>query len=135
MILMRTTISILLFFLFSSAASGNFEGNKLICSKLSWGFEFISANKVKVISSNFNNETSIKEYFYNIDPSLPFVNIYIIENNIKDLSYSIHTISLRVDIWTMTSGGNTTREFIPEGFCKFIEVENLFEYIENLKKN
>ena len=35
----------------------------------------------------------------------------------------------------MTSGGITSREIVPEGFCEFIEVENLYKHIENLKIN
>ncbi len=42
---------------------------------------------------------------------------------------------LRVDIWTMTSGGNTTREIIPKGFCEMTNINNLFIHIEKLKTN
>jgi len=40
---------------------------------------------------------------------------------------------LRVDVWTMTGGGFTTREMFPIGHCKFVEIKNLLSHIENLK--
>ena len=41
--------------------------------------------------------------------------------------------TLRVDIWTMTSGGNTTREIIPKGFCEMINFSDILTHIEKLK--
>ena len=126
----------ILFFLFFSSlvfADDNLTGNKLLCSKLLWGFEFISSEKVNVISTDINNKTKIKEYYYETDFELPYVNLYLRENNIRDIVFSIHHQTLRVDIWTMTSGGNTTREIIPEGFCKEVNLHNMLNYIEDLK--
>ena len=34
----------------------------------------------------------------------------------------------------MTSGGNTTREIIPPGFCQEVDIINITKYIEDLKK-
>ena len=92
---------------------------------------FLSSNKVKVIGTDLNNKTKIKEYFYDIDTDLSYINIYI-ENNLRDRVYSVELNTLRVDIWTMTGGG-TTREMFPEGFCEFIKINNLFSHIQSLK--
>ena len=78
-------------------------------------------------------ETKFREYYYEADSTLPFINIYLMQNQTRDLIYSIHLKTLRVDIWTMTSGGITTREIIPEGFCEVTNISNIFEYIEKLK--
>ena len=127
---------LILFLLFlSGSLSGNeLVGKKFLCSKLLWGFEFISSEKVNVISTDINNKTKIKEYYYETDFELPYVNLYLRENNIRDIVFSIHHQTLRVDIWTMTSGGNTTREIIPAGFCKDIKINNMVNHIEDLKK-
>ena len=53
--------------------------------------------------------------------------------NIRDRVYSIELNSLRVDVWTMTGGGFTTREMFPIGLCKFVEINNFLSYIESLK--
>ena len=122
-------------FLFSLSiiASDNLTGKNYLCSDLLWGFEFISSQKVNVIDTDINNKTSIKEYYYKTDSKLPYVNIYIIENNLKNIVYSIHQPTLRVNIWTMTSGGITTREMIPTGFCEYVKINDIFSHIEGLK--
>ena len=108
-------------------------GKKILCSELLWGFEFISSNKVNVISTDINNKTKIREFHYEIDSELHFVNLYLVQNEIKDIAFSIHHKTLRVDIWTMTSGGITTREIIPVGFCEEVKINNLKDYIKELK--
>ena len=126
---------ILLFFSTSLIASPNKDLTKrqLLCPKLLWGFDFFSSNKVRVIGTDLNNKTEIKEYFYGIDIDLSYVNIYINENNLRDRVYSVELNTLRVDIWTMTGGGFTTREMFPVGFCEFIKINNLFSHIQSLK--
>ena len=111
----------------------DFSNNQLLCSTLLWGFEFISSNKVKVINTDLNKITSINEYYYDVDLELFFINIFSNENNIRDRVYSIELNSLRVDVWTMTGGGFTTREMFPIGLCKFVEINNFLSYIESLK--
>ena len=64
---------------------------------------------------------------------LSYVNLYLSAKNLKDAVFSIHHQTLRVDIWTMTSGGNTTREFIPAGLCKDVKIDDILSYIEGLK--
>ena len=122
-------------FLFSLSiiASEDLIGKNYLCSDLLWGFEFISSQKVNVIDTDINNKTSIKEYYYKVDSKLSYVNIYIIENNLKNIVYSIHQPTLRVNIWTMTSGGITTREMIPTGFCEYVKINDIFSHIEGLK--
>ena len=105
----------------------------MLCPKLLWGFEFISSNEVKVIETNLNKETIITEYNYNTDIDLSFINIFENEGKIRDRVYSIEINSLRVDIWTMTGGGFTTREMFPRGFCEFVKNGDIFSQIENLK--
>ena len=107
--------------------------NQLLCPSLLWGFEFISSNRVKVINTNLNKITTINEYYYEIDLNLSYINIFSSKNNIRDRVYSIEINSLRVDIWTMTGGGFTTREMFPNGLCEFVKINNLLNYIENLK--
>ena len=129
---------ILIFLFFSSSSSiafskNNFSNNQLLCPTLQWGFEFISSNRVKVINTDLNKITSINEYFYNVDLELSFINIFSSENRIRDRVYSIELNSLRVDVWTMTGGGFTTREMFPTGFCKFVKINNFLSYIESLK--
>ncbi len=109
--------------------------NQLLCPKLLWGFEFVSSNKVKVIDTDLNKKTTITEYYYNTDLDLSYINIFSSENSIRDRVYSIELNTLRVDIWTMTGGGFTTREMFPNGFCEFVKKNNIYSHIENLKKN
>ena len=111
----------------------DFSNNQLLCPTLLWGFEFISSNKVKVINTDLNKITSIDEYYYDVDLELSYINIFSNENNIRDRVYSIELNSLRVDVWTMTGGGFTTREMFPIGLCKFVEINNFVSYIESLK--
>ena len=129
---------IYLFLLLFSTSSIAFErinlsNNQLLCPTLLWGFEFISSNRVKVIKTDLNKITTINEYYYNVDLELSYINIVLSENNIRDRIYSIELNSLRVDVWTMTGGGFTTREMFPIGLCKFVEINNFLTYIENLK--
>ena len=107
--------------------------SQLLCSTLLWGFEFISPNRVIVVNTDLNKKTSISEYYYDVDLKLNYINIFSNENNIRDRTYSIELNSLRVDIWTMTGGGFTTREMFPIGFCKFVKINNFQSYIETLK--
>ena len=113
--------------------SKDLVNSQLLCPKLLWGFDFISDNKVKVIDTDINNKTKITKYYYDIDLELSYINIYLNENNIRDRVYSIELKTFRVDIWTMTGGGFTTREMFPKGFCKFVKINNIYSYIENLK--
>ncbi len=129
-------IFIFLFFCSSSSLAftkNNFLNNQLLCPTLLWGFEFISSNRVKVINTDLNKITKISEYYYDVDLELSYINIFSSENSITDRVYSIELNSLRIDIWTMTGGGFTTREMFPTGLCEFVEINNLFNYIENLK--
>tara|TARA_B100001123_G_C15239075_1_gene998361 strand:- start:828 stop:1229 length:402 start_codon:yes stop_codon:yes gene_type:complete len=128
-------IFVYLFFLLStSLVFGNdLTGKKLLCSKLLWGFDFISSDEVKVISTDINNITYVNKYYYKADNKLPYVNLYLSQKNTTNAIFSIHNQTLRVDIWTMTSGGNTTREIIPAGFCREIKINNILNYIKNLK--
>ncbi len=127
----------ILLVLYSSSSiaykKNNLSNNQLLCPTLLWGFEFISLNRVKVINTDLNNITSINEYYYEVDLELSYINIFSSKNNIRDRVYSIELNSLRVDIWTMTGGGFTTREMFPIGLCKFVEIKNFLSYIENLK--
>ena len=116
-----------------SLTNKDLTGKQLLCPKLLWGFEFISSNEVKVIETNLNKETIITEYNYNTDIDLSFINIFENEGKIRDRVYSIEINSLRVDIWTMTGGGFTTREMFPRGFCEFVKNGDIFSQIENLK--
>ena len=129
---------IFIFLLFYSSSTisltkNNFSNNQLLCPTLLWGFEFISSNKVKVINTDLNKITSIDEYYYDVDLELSYINIFSNENNIRDRVYSIELNSLRIDVWTMTGGGFTTREMFPTGLCKFVEINNFLSYIESLK--
>ncbi len=121
------------FFIFNILANENLTGKNILCSDLLWGFEFISSQKVKVISTDINNQTNFREYYYEIDSKLPYMNIYTMQNHTKDLVYSVHIKTLRIDIWTMTSGGNTTREIIPKGFCEITNISNVLMHIKKLK--
>ena len=129
-------ITIILLYLSSPSlvlAKKDLTDNQLLCPKLFWGFEFISSKKVKVIDTDLNKKTTINEYYYDIDLKLSYINIFSSKNNIRDRAYSIELNSLRVDVWAMTGGGFTTREMFPIGLCKFVEINNLLAYIENLK--
>ena len=129
---------IFIFLFFSSSSSiaftkNNFSNNQLLCPTLLWGFEFISSNKVKVINTDLNKITTINEYYYDVDLELSYINIFSSENSIRDRVYSIELNSLRVDVWTMTGGGFTTREMFPIGLCDFVKINNVLTYIESLK--
>ena len=126
---------LIIFLLFSSTVYSidDLTSKKLFCAKLLWGFEFISPNKVKVIDTDLNNITSINEYYYDVDLELSYINIFSSENSIRDRVYSIELNSLRVDVWTMTGGGFTTREMFPIGLCEFVEINNFLSYIDSLK--
>ena len=119
---------IFIFIFFCSSLSiaytkNNFSNNQLLCPKLLWGFEFISSNRVQVISTDLNKITTVKQYYYNVDLNLSYINIFSSENNIRDRVYSIELNSLRVDIWAMTGGGFTTREMFPINLCEFVKVK------------
>ena len=116
-----------LLILFSNSlfAVESLVGKNFICSKLLWGFEFISSNKVNVINTDINNITNINQYHYEINDDLPYINIYLMKKNVKNIVYSIHINTFRVDIWTMTSGGNTSREIIVHSSCKLIYCFNI----------
>ena len=129
---------IFIFLFFSSSSSiaftkNNLSNNQLLCPTLLWGFEFISSNRVKVINTDLNKITTINEYYYDVDLELSYINIFSSENSIRDRVYSIELNSLRVDVWTMTGGGFTTREMFPIGLCDFVEINNVLTYIESLK--
>ena len=135
---MKEKILIFIFLILYSLSSiaftkTDFSKNQLLCSSLLSGFEFISSDKVKVINTDFNKITTINEYNYDVDLKLSYINIFSNENNIRDRVYSIELNSLRVDVWTMTGGGFTTREMFPIGLCKFVEINNFLSYIESLK--
>ena len=135
---MKKKLFILIFLIFYSSSSltitnKDLINNQLLCPTLLWGFEFISSDRVNVINTNLNKKTRITEYYYDVDLNLSYINIFSSKNNIRDRVYSIELNSLRVDIWTMTGGGFTTREMFPTGLCKFVEISNLLPYIENLK--
>ena len=137
---MKKKLFIFIFLIFYSYTSMSFSkkdltNNQLLCAKILWGFEFISPSKVKVIATNLNNQTTITEYYYDTDLDLSYINIFLNENKLLDRVYSIELNTLRVDVWTMTGGGFTTREMFPKGFCKFVEINNIFSHIESLKKN
>ena len=126
-----------LLFAFSSSALTNKDltSKQLLCPTLLWGFEFISHNRVKVIDTDLNKKTKITEYYYDTDLDLSYINIFFDENNIRDRVYSIELNTLRVDVWTMTGGGFTTREMFPIGLCEFVKTKNIFFHIESLKNN
>ena len=129
----------ILIFLFCFAPSAialtkkDFSNNQLLCSALLSGFEFISSNKVKVINTDLNKITTINEYYYDVDLELSYINIFSSENSIRDRVYSTELNSLRVDVWTMTGGGFTTREMFPIGNCEFVQINNFLSYINSLK--
>mgnify|MGYP001453315801 CR=1 FL=1 len=106
---------------------------QLLCPKLLWGVEFISSDRVRVIKTDLNKKTSTNEYSYVTDLELSFINIFKSENNIRDRVYSIELNTLRVDVWTMTGGGFTTREMFPKGLCEFVNDGDIYSQIKNLK--
>tara|TARA_Y100000996_G_scaffold58988_1_gene39794 strand:- start:847 stop:1305 length:459 start_codon:yes stop_codon:yes gene_type:complete len=126
-----------LLFAFSSSALTNKDltSKQLLCPTLLWGFEFISHNRVKVIDTDLNKKTKITEYYYDTDLDLSYINIFFDKNNLRDRVYSIELNTLRVDIWTMTGGGFTTREMFPKGLCEFVKTNNIYSHIESLKQN
>ena len=129
-------IFLILFFFKSNLLANNekdFSSQNLICPKLLWGFEFISNNRVKVIGTDLNNKTKVMEYNYDTDFELSFINIFQKENILRNRLYSIELNTLRVDIWTMTGGGFTTREMFPIGFCKLVKNRDISSIIESLK--
>ena len=128
-------ILIFLLCLFPTIAfsKNNLSNIQLLCPTLLWGFEFISSNRVKVINTDLNKITTINEYYYDVDLELSYINIFSSEDSIRDRVYSIELNSLRVDVWTMTGGGFTTREMFPIGLCKFVKINNFLSYIESLK--
>ena len=135
---MKKKLFIFLFVIFYSSSSISFTdkdltNNQLLCTKLLWAFEFISSNRVKVISTNINKITKFTEYYYDVDLKLSYINIFSSKNNIRDRLYSIELNTLRVDVWTMTGGGFTTREMFPNGLCEFVQINNFLSYIESLK--
>ena len=135
---MKKKLFIFIFLIFFSSTSiaftkKDFSNNQLLCTKLLWGFEFISSNKVKVINTDLNKITTINEYYYDVDSELSYINIFLSEKNIRDKVYSIELNSLRVDVWAMTGGGFTTREMFPADLCKFVKINNFLYYIESLK--
>ena len=133
---MKTFLTILvILFSFSVLARDDLTGKKILCAKLFWGFDFLSPNKVNVISTDINQKTYVNEYFYENDSKLPYINLYLNQENLKNKTFSIHNKTLRVDIWTMTSGGNTTREIIPAGFCEEVKINDMIKYIEYLKNH
>ena len=126
---------ILIFLFFCSPSSialskKDFSNNQLLCPALLSGFEFISSNKVKVIYTDLNKITTINEYYYDVDLKLSYINIFSSENSIRDRVFSIELNSLRVDVWTMTGGGFTTREMFPIGNCEFVKINNFSSYID-----
>ena len=127
-------IIIILFFLFPSYvySDDQLKNQKIFCEKFLWGFNFISEEKVNVITTDYNKKTNVKEYFYKFSDSLPYINIYEFMYS-RNPSFSINIKTLRVDIWTMTSGGYTSREIISANSCKKLEIDNLEIYIESLK--
>lgn len=116
-------------------ADNYFSGKKYLCYKMFWGFDFISPNFVKVIKTDINFKMNSKIYFYEKDFELPYINLYSYEDDTKTKIYSIHERTFRVDIWTMTSGGITTREIIPSGFCNITNIADILTHIKSLKFN
>ena len=135
---MKKKLIIFIFLIFYSSSSiaftkKDFSNKQLLCPTLLWGFEFISSNRVKVINTDLNKITTINEYYYDVDLELSYINIFSSENRIRDRVYSIELNSLRVDIWTMTGGGFTTREMFPIGNCEFVQINNFLSHIDSLK--
>ena len=135
---MKNKILFFIFVIFYSSSSLAFTKKDLtnyqiLCSSLLSGFEFISSNRVKVINTDLNKITTINEYNYDVDLKLSYINIFSNEDKIRERVYSIELNSLRVDIWSMTGGGFTTREMFPIGLCEFVKINNFLSYVESLK--
>ena len=108
------------------------------CSSLKFLFSLlkifkIAGSKVKVINTDLNKITTINEYNYDVDLKLSYINIFSNEDKIRERVYSIELNSLRVDVWSMTGGGFTTREMFPIGLCEFVKINNFLSYVESLK--
>ena len=78
---MKKKLLIFIYLIFFSTSSMTFTNkdltnNQLLCPTLLWGFEFISSNRVKVINTNLNKITTIKEYYYEVDLNLSYINIF-----------------------------------------------------------
>lgn len=116
-----------------SYTNKDLSNKQLLCPSLLWGFEFLSTNKVKVINTDLNKVTTFTEFYYDIDLHLNYINIFSTSNSIRNRAYSIELNSLRVDVWSMTGGGFTTREMFPSGLCEFVEIDNLLSYLESIK--
>ena len=128
-------LTFLIILIFSSVIkSEDLTGKKILCEKFLWGLDFFSSKKVRVITTNYNNVSTVKEYYYGTDDYLPYINMYEFKN-INNANYSINRETLRVDIWTMTAGGYTSREIISEGSCKLVKINNIINYIEDLKNS
>ena len=128
-------LTFLIILIFSSVTkSEDLTGKKILCEKFLWGFDFFSSKKVRVITTNYNNVSTVKEYYYGTDDYLPYINMYEFKN-INNANYSINRETLKVDIWTMTAGGYTSREIISEGSCKLVKINNIINYIEDLKNS
>ena len=91
-------IFIFLFF-YSSSSIGfikkDFSNNQLLCPTLLWGFEFISSNRVNVINTDLNKNTSINEYYYDVDLELFLPNTFTglaIENENEDRRETLHIV-------------------------------------------
>ncbi len=123
-----------LFFSFSVFGANDLIGRQYLCSRVLWGFDFFSSEKVNVIRTDINKQSIIKQYYYAKNPELPFINLYVNKENKENIIFSIQDQTFRVDVWTMTSGGITTREIIPEGICEEVKIKNMLQYIEDLKK-
>ncbi len=127
----------ILLLLFSSSSiaftKNNLIKSKLFCTTILWGFEFISSSKVRVIKTDLNKLTTIDEYYYDVDLERSYINIFSSQKSIRDRVYSIELNSLRVDVWSMTGGGFTSREMFPTGLCEFVGINNILTYIESLK--
>jgi hypothetical protein len=135
---MKKKILFFIFVIFYSSSSlaftkKDFSNYQILCSSLLSGFEFISSNRVKVINTDLNKITTINEYNYDVDLKLSYINIFSNEDKIRERVYSIELNSLRVDVWSMTGGGFTTREMFPIGLCEFVKINNFLSYVESLK--
>ena len=68
-----------IFLIFNVFADEDLDGKNILCSDLLWGFEFISSQKVKVTNTDINNVTNVREYYYETNSKLPYINIYLIQ--------------------------------------------------------
>jgi len=129
------TLLTLFVLLFSSlvVAGDDLTGKKILCANFLWAFEFNSSEKVTVISTNINSKTNITEFYYETMFDMPYVKLYLNKNYTRNAVFSINRQTLSIDRWIMTSGGNTPREIIPGRFCEVVQINNLINYIEDLK--